>query len=1691
MIKHIKVQGLNKVFNKNLEFTSGATALGVDSNSILFITCTSDDTSIDPKFKEGSNWIWAKGEFFDGSDIDFVGGKNYIPNSSSIIANQHFSPDITLENNQTYTLSCKEIIRHNSEYVRVAISISGASYKRLINDWDGSPLTFSTSGGYNKIYFYGGANTSQSAEFKYVKLEKGLIATDWTPSPEDIKITFQSGNIGTDLINFTEKTGISGSLGCYGGTVNAGNGISFSGTLGNLFINVTPAYSESIGAVALGYSETATNYPLKTNLHNKAYVDLSSLQTIGGRNLAIQSTVINSNAINKGNNRWVQQTADTRGFMLQAYTQDTIVSSNGTQVIFNNIPISTIGIYKATIKLTSSTQYIRIKHNGATVDGPDLIFTLPYIIKAGTWITVSCNVENITQGQFTLKDIKIEEGKVATTFTLAPEDIRVGGKNLISKNWRNYVSGYQGATLTKTTINSVPEFVGCDATNSALQLQTIGGTSTLKTYMHIMSATSYKVDFDIVTSVYVKNIGTTSIFVRDHFAISKHPYDYQVEVKPQSVKRVIISGRQESEWDMQLVFYTATASESTNFIIWRPQVQIGNVATEWMPPSEELYSYLYAGSGTASNSATTNGNTKLTIADTAVRSSIGVVGSGATTVSSDTSGKITINSTDTTYSFSNGSNGNFTVTPSEGSTETISIGKPSTAGTADKVANSLTLKGEDTTVATYNGSAAKTVTISGTTGISVTGTTSGNINIGIDNIGGQNLLAGSAFMMIGNPETQLNSSWSSKSWRVSTGGGGTGYFNHYGYHYGYPIQGVKGILAITHTGTSGAFGCVQDALPISIKENTTFTYSIWAKAVSGTCMVQLCPMYSQAQAADIVPRSTQIPVGTTWQRLTYTASSGNKSANQLENLCSGYVYNCTPNSTLYVCAPKLEYGEVATDWCPNPDDDFSYGKNLWEDSTFITQNVTGYSGSTVTVTKNQIVSEWGCNDAVKLVSTGGTTTIKIIINKNTYLPELNTYNNIATTSIYVKNNGTANVVCVEHSLNTNRQIVRPGEVTRVVLSGVYGKNYNPASGSYDNGTLRHIQFHTLNASDNVNVTIWHPQIEIGTIATDWKPAEGEEYLSINNGSLSPGDNLLYGTKEFFVSSNSAINQGASYSTATEFLPGRKYGYCTEAGNIQTEKYNGFTVRRRTITGANTVASEYILKDDNIAPNTYYTISFYARTNISSLDNWNLYFYNDIEQGVYSIDKSSNLKFYNNSIGNGNAKLNVTTDWQKYWAVYKTGPTCTQRTFLIRSVNNSTATGWIDICGCKIEKGCTVTEWTPHFADSKLTKETMQPWRESFYPHTTWDPHGGTGLNKWAFLPPNFYDIEYSTDSGSNWTAFDKTEPRFIYFLSKAHNSQSYGYILGNRTYVSSGNYNSTSDQLRVTVNTSTSAPFYCTIQGVYIQTSYQPMGSLDVIVEYNTYNNATWQSGGTYQLVGQSGGTYVPIIVSQNAFGSFSDNTPNIKSLRFTFKVTAAGRGYIYSMQLFGAGVPWKVLSNLSNTGHLYDYDYQQNATFPANINATKFIKDKNSTNVLLANGDTKAFGEGITNGTNISLSMATSTTLGGVKLGSDTRQSVAANSVSSTANRTYAVQKNSSNQLVVNVPWSDSNTDTKVTQSPTSANVNYNILTTTANKTSSVTDTANFSTKLTYNPGTSTLKNDGCSQVYDSTNKCLKFVFS
>lgn len=69
------------------------------------------------------------------------------------------------------------------------------------------------------------------------------------------------------------------------------------------------------------------------------------------------------------------------------------------------------------------------------------------------------------------------------------------------------------------------------------------------------------------------------------------------------------------------------------------------VNVPWTDTNTHYTTHLYAGTGSAANASTTNGNTKLTVTDdSTVRSTITLKGSGGTSVTSDASGNVTVNS---------------------------------------------------------------------------------------------------------------------------------------------------------------------------------------------------------------------------------------------------------------------------------------------------------------------------------------------------------------------------------------------------------------------------------------------------------------------------------------------------------------------------------------------------------------------------------------------------------------------------------------------------------------------------------------------------------------------------------------------------------------------------------------------------------------------------------------------------------------------------------------------------------------------------------------------------------------------------------------------------------------------------------------------------------------------------------------
>ncbi len=105
----------------------------------------------------------------------------------------------------------------------------------------------------------------------------------------------------------------------------------------------------------------------------------------------------------------------------------------------------------------------------------------------------------------------------------------------------------------------------------------------------------------------------------------------------------------------------------------------------------------------------------------------------------------------------------------------------------------------------------------------------------------------------------------------------------------------------------------------------------------------------------------------------------------------------------------------------------------------------------------------------------------------------------------------------------------------------------------------------------------------------------------------------------------------------------------------------------------------------------------------------------------------------------------------------------------------------------------------------------------------------------------------------------------------------------------------------------------------------------------------------------------------------------------------------------------------------------------------------------VTANTTVDFAGTGITttsNGSNsitFAIDNANTDQAGGVKLFSDTVQSVAANSVTATASRTYGLQLDSSGKAVVNVPWSDTGITQWVLAASSGDNTTINSVTNTA----------------------------------------------
>ena len=300
--------------------------------------------------------------------------------------------------------------------------------------------------------------------------------------------------------------------------------------------------------------------------------------------------------------------------------------------------------------------------------------------------------------------------------------------------------------------------------------------------------------------------------------------------------------------------------------------------------------------------------------------------------------------------------------------------------------------------------------------------------------------------------------------------------------------------------------------------------------------------------------------------------------------------------------------------------------------------------------------------------------------------------------------------------------------------------------------------------------------------------------------------------------------------------------------------------------------------------------------------------------------------------------------------------------------NKTATGWVSSYGSYIYNYTSgkylgiKEDGTPHYQGNELwhkgnlslstlgsqlssVPENKLVWGDTAYTGTY--TVGDCIFNE--YLSPNRFSglkaagitIEYSTNNGSSWTAYNAND------LQKRNlfTNRSSGFVVGGGS--SSGD--KTGHQLRVTVRTSP-AGVYTTLQKfmIYVSTSYSQNCKVTIKAALeNSPTNFTKVICENQAISGWSGWNIIPISGGLTTYGNTAST--QYGNIQFTFTqtglsdTTKTGGLTVYSIYAFG-GVGWSTPSNMALNGHAYSYDGNMNVTFPSAITTSGTITGGNLT---------------------------------------------------------------------------------------------------------------------------------------------------
>lgn len=210
-----------------------------------------------------------------------------------------------------------------------------------------------------------------------------------------------------------------------------------------------------------------------------------------------------------------------------------------------------------------------------------------------------------------------------------------------------------------------------------------------------------------------------------------------------------------------------------------------------------------------------------------------------------------------------------------------------------------------------------------------------------------------------------------------------------------------------------------------------------------------------------------------------------------------------------------------------------------------------------------------------------------------------------------------------------------------------------------------------------------------------------------------------------------------------------------------------------------------------------------------------------------------------------------------------------------------------------------------------------------------------GANRFAFGNPRGITIEYSNDGGSTWHDYGASDVVKT-VLTLKNNGLAYLSIGKDGSSIPSN------DMLRITFDTSsiTGINCYSVLNKFVINISTEGMKFCYCTIQKALQKAPTVFSDVIVKVpIGGWTGYNIINTPSIQTYGNDEEN--QYGRIRFIFgsddSTATNARLKILSIYAFG-GVGWNVPSNMAKNGHLYNYNYNQDAIFPANVVATNFV---------------------------------------------------------------------------------------------------------------------------------------------------------